>query len=68
MTMHPVVSTNVAAVGYDPTSRTLRVQFNSGGIYDYSNVSSDLFKQMLLPNPWRRIGHVVKAHACTRLA
>lgn len=68
MTMHPVVSTNVLAAGYDPQTRTLRVQFHSGGIYDYYSVDPGLFEQMLLPNPWRRIGHVVRAHRFAKVA
>jgi hypothetical protein len=62
MTMHPVISTNVLAVGYDPQTHTLRVRFRSGGTYDYYAVSPDLFEQMLVPNPWRRVGRHVKAH------
>lgn len=68
MTMHAVDSTNVAAVGYDPASRTLRVEFKSGGVYDYSDVSPDLFEAMLRPNPWLRVGHRVRGHPYTKLA
>lgn len=53
MTMYPATSTNVLAVGYEPSSRTLPVQFRSGGVYDYYGVDPHLFEQMLLPNPWR---------------
>ena len=66
--MHPVVSTNVLAVGYDPPTRTLRVQLRSGGIYDYYGVDPGLFEQMLLPNPWRRIGRLVRTHTYARVA
>jgi len=68
MIMHPVVSTNVLAVGYDPQTRTLRVRFRSGGTYDYYGVNPGLFEQMLLPNPWRRIGRLVKAHTYAKVA
>lgn len=68
MTMHPATSTNVLAVGYDPTTRTLRVQFRSGGVYDYIGVDPRIFEQMLLPNPWRRLGRLVKAHRYTKIA
>lgn len=68
MTMHPTTSTNILAVGYEPSSRTMRVQFRSGGIYDYYGVDPNLFEQMLLPHPWRRIGRLVKAHPYTRVA
>lgn len=68
MTMHPATSTNVLAVGYEPSTRTMRVQFRSGGVYDYFGVDPHLFEQMLLPNPWRRVGRVVQSHSCARVA
>lgn len=39
--MIPVKSDSIARVGYEPTSKTLKVQFKNGGIYHYSGVSSD---------------------------
>ena len=68
MIMHSVVSTNVLAVGYDPPTNTLRVQFRSGGTYDYYGVNLGLFEQMLQPNPWRRVGQLVKAHTYAKIA
>jgi len=68
MTMHTVVSTNVLAVGYEPFTRTLRVQFRSGGVYDYYGVDPHLFEQMVLPHPWRRIGRLVKTHPSAKVA
>lgn len=37
MTMVPVSSSNLVAVGYDASSQTLRIQFSSG-TYDYFDV------------------------------
>jgi KTSC domain len=68
MNMYPAVSTNVLAVGYDPQTRTLRVRFRSGGTYDYYSVSPAIFEQMLAPNPWRRVGRLVKAHNYAKIA
>ena len=68
MIMYPVVSTDVLAVGYDPQIHTLRVRFHSGGTYDYYSVSPVLFEQMLVPNPWRRVGRRVKAHHYAKVA
>lgn len=45
--MTPVVSSNIAAVGYNCPSSTLRIQFSSGTQYDYQNVSNDLFQALL---------------------
>lgn len=68
MTLIPVLSTNVAAVGYDGTTSTMRVQFQNGGTYDYLNVAPSLYAAMLDPYPWRRVGHIVKAHEYRKIA
>jgi len=34
----PVESSNLSSVGYDPDRRVLEIEFNSGGIYQYSSV------------------------------
>lgn len=68
MNMQPVTSTNVAAVGYDAATRTMRVAFQHGGVYDYYDVEPALFEHMLLPYPWRRIGAMVKRHRFRRIA
>lgn len=39
MKLKPVDSTNIAAIGHNPTTQTLRVKFKSGGVYDYPNVT-----------------------------
>ncbi|WP_263457663.1 KTSC domain-containing protein [Nocardioides pantholopis] len=66
--MQPIVSNNLSAVGYDADTRTMRVPFHSGGVYDYLDVAYPLFKQILLPHPWRRTGFHVKAHHYHRVA
>ena len=66
--MHKVVSSNVAAVGYDKPSQVLRVQFIRGGVYEYSGVREALFEEMLGPHPWRRVGREVKAHRNRKIA
>ncbi len=68
MIMHSVISTNVLTVGYEPQTGTMRVRFRSGGTYDYHGVNAHLFEQMLRPNPWRRIGRLVRAHAYEKVA
>lgn len=47
MQMQPVVSSNIAAVGHDAATSTLRIQFNSGSVYDYANVPASLFAELL---------------------
>lgn len=46
MNMIPVSSSNLAAVGYDHASQTLRVQFHSG-TYDYYSVPANLYEGLL---------------------
>ena len=45
--MKPVSSSQIAALGYDEDTRTMRVQFVKGGVYDYANVDEDLFTRLL---------------------
>ncbi|KGM36202.1 KTSC domain-containing protein [Inquilinus limosus] len=46
ITMIPVQSSNLAAVGHDGIS-SLDVLFKNGGHYRYQGVSSDIFVQIL---------------------
>ena len=41
--MHPVVSSNILAVGYDKDKRELKITFKSGATYVYSNVPLALY-------------------------
>ena len=68
MPMTTVVSDNVRAVGYDYATQTLRVQFWSGGVYEYYGVPPHLYEAFLLPHPWRRIGWLIRAHRYSRVA
>lgn len=43
MEMTNVDSSNVEAVGYDEESSTLQVEFKNGGIYQYFDVTEDVF-------------------------
>lgn len=47
MTMQPVSSSNLAAVGYDPETQTLAVEFRSGGTYEYYDVPQQVFDGLL---------------------
>lgn len=41
MEMQKVESSNVKAVGYDPLTREMRVEFHGGGIYHLNGVSEE---------------------------
>ena len=38
MEMRPVDSSNIKAVGYDPSTRVMRVEFHHGGSYEHRDV------------------------------
>lgn len=42
----PVKSSNLAAVGYDPSTETLEVEFSSGKVYGYAGVPADVAAAM----------------------
>ena len=42
-----VDSSNVEAIGYDPTGQELHVQFRSGGYYVYSSVPPEVYDGLL---------------------
>jgi hypothetical protein len=47
MELHPVTSSNIKAVGYDPDTQRLVVQFNSGKKYAYADVPPEVHKEFL---------------------
>ncbi len=42
MTRVPVTSSNIRSVGYDESTKTLEIEFNSGGVYQYFDVPSTI--------------------------
>lgn len=52
MEMKTVQSSNLNAVGYEPESSTLRVEFKNGGVYDYSDVPAGAHAELMeAPSP-----------------
>lgn len=47
MTMIPVNSSNLSAVGYDERTQTLRVSFRNRTVYDYYNVPKNLYQGLM---------------------
>ncbi len=45
MNRHPVESSNIASIGYDPDSDTLEVEFHSGGVYQYFDVPQHVYDE-----------------------
>lgn len=47
MRRQPVSSSNLRSVGYDKSTNTLEIEFNSGGIYQYYNVPPAVYKGLM---------------------
>lgn len=47
MRRQAVSSSNLRSVGYDQSSRTLEIEFHSGGIYQYDNVPHRVFQSLM---------------------
>lgn len=47
MVRQNVSSSNLSSVGYDLNSNTLEVEFNHGGIYQYSNVPVNVYEELM---------------------
>lgn len=47
MNRDPVTSSNIVSLGYDEAAQTLEIEFASGMVYQYYNVTSALVEQMM---------------------
>ena len=47
MDMIAVISSNIAAVGYDPDKQRLRVQFRDGALWEYEQVAQALYEGLM---------------------
>jgi len=47
MDFEPVISKDLAEVGYDPTTSTLGVRFLKGGEYHYSGVPEQVWQELM---------------------
>lgn len=47
ITMHPVDSSQISAIGYDSAEKVLAIQFSRGGLYHYLDVPQEKFDALL---------------------
>jgi len=47
MEMKPVKRSQIKSIGHDPTTNTLAVEFNSGGVYHYAGVDSAAYNNLV---------------------
>jgi hypothetical protein len=50
ITMHPVKSSQILSVGYDPKLEILYIEFLNWNVYEYYNVPGEVSKVMLSPS------------------
>ncbi|WP_241430551.1 KTSC domain-containing protein [Haloferax volcanii] len=43
----PVTSSNLRSVGYDQDEQILEIEFNSGGVYRYFGVPSNIYADLM---------------------
>jgi len=43
----PVDSSNLVSVGYEPSTRTLEIEFKGGAVYQYPNIDPKLYKGLI---------------------
>lgn len=53
----PVSSSSIRSVGYDEGERTLEIEFHSGGIYEYDDVSEEAYRELLQADSRGRYFH-----------
>lgn len=47
MIREAVKSSNLKSVGYDKSAEILEIEFNNGGIYQYSKVPENIFNELM---------------------
>lgn len=47
MERQPVSSSNIASIGYDPSTSTLEVEFIHGGVYQYFDVPQSYYDSLM---------------------
>jgi hypothetical protein len=51
MTRTPVISSQIASVGYDAASKKLHVEFKGGSVYEYDNVPQGTYHALMGVGP-----------------
>lgn len=61
MTSRPIVSTMIAAAGYDPDTRTMEIEFRSGRSYTFEGVPPHVYENLLAAeSPGRYFNQAIK--------
>lgn len=65
MNLTPVASTNLHAVGYEPATSILWVQFKNGTVYEYHNVPPAVYSDMMSGDIGRYFAEIIKPQRYT---
>jgi len=61
MKRETVSSSNLRSIGYDISTQTLEIEFNSGGIYRYSHVPENIYNGLMnAPSHGRYFNYFIK--------
>lgn len=65
----PVVSSDIASIGYDESSQTLEIEFKATGLYRYFSVPKDLYDGLArTPSPGKYfLQHIKGKYAWEKL-
>ncbi|MGX6426495.1 KTSC domain-containing protein [Lactiplantibacillus argentoratensis] len=68
MNLIPVISSDLSEVGYNTSTQQLEIVFNSGGVYLYSDVTSDEYQGLMNASSKGRYFHAsIKHHPYVRI-
>jgi len=65
MQLMRVSSTNINAVGYDPDTCEMQIQFKNGEVYSYQNIAPDVYQGMSTGDIGRYFASIVKPQRYT---
>lgn len=61
--MNPVKSSNISAVGYDPSTKILEIHFKNGSKYEYRDVPPEAYEALMNA---KSVGSHFHAHVKTK--
>jgi hypothetical protein len=69
MERQPVKSSQIVSIGHDPATRELHIEFNSGGVYRYEDVSVEEHQALIAAESiGKHFGKFIRPHKkCVKL-
>lgn len=69
MRRQTVRSSNLRSVGYDTSTATLEIEFNSGGVYQYSGVPTQVYDSLVRSESLGRYfsSHIRDVYPCVKV-